>query len=674
MNPQAAPMTSGAPQFGEYSDWANQQIAQGFTPEQLQQTLAENNITPASAQAPQPTAATGGPEPSWWEKLLPAAGGILGGIAGGAVSGGVGSIGGASAGGALGQALENKLTGKKSWQGNVATSGIQNGVGEVIGLGAGKVLGGLGEGIASAGGRATAKAAEEAAAKTATKEAIDEAAATKLNYGGIGKKMQSNLKLGTNQEYLKTLGLDHTDPRIMKQVSEAGLDLNNVVEGALGQSKPIDMSGFGNDVYKSAKQAGIEDLTISPMGKALSAAGLPADGNLPVNMDALSVRKLQQSIGEQMGNLTTNISKAENAGVDVTAMESQLKSLGDTYENLENKLYVKNPEVSQAIKEVHISPDEQQALAEKYGNQKLAADIADTVNNAKSGKDLKTPMQMFKRMDTASRIALDDIKNVTGTDQALQRAKFAANGGIATPKGVAAIGGSAGDAAAAIASATGHPAGMLASMANRAHKAGLTPKIAEGIGNIMTRTAPLIPPAAVLGSNLPNIASNSASAIPLTNEPMEGQGMNPQMPGAPMNPQNQLFETLLRQEQLAPNILGTSFAPVLASLAPNVQKNTMAANAVSGLEPTFANAGGPQGTGGGLLARLTGMIPGTPANTYQRQQAAAAAQLAAVLGISPEAAMAMLPQLTQAPQTAIPQQMGASSLLGSLTSGLPMAQ
>lgn len=675
MNPVTAAPTQinvpgGASQFGNYSNWANQEMTKGFTPAQLQQSLSDSGVQlPAAQPAAAPaTAATEGHKPSWWQSLLPAAGGVVGGIAG-TILGPVGSIGGAGLGGALGQALENSLTGKKVLQGNVATSGVENGAGEVLGLGAGKIVGALGRGIAKAGGKVAAKAVENGAAGAATKDAIDEATATKLNFGGVGPKMQSNLKLGTNQNYLKTLGVDHTSPYEMQKVSNAGLDLNNVIEGALDKSKPIDMSSFGNDVFKIAKQAGVEDLSLSPMGKALSSAGLPVDGNLPTNMAAPAVRKLQQAVGEQMGNLTHAASKAENAGVDTTAIESQLKSLGETYENLENKLYINNPEVNTAIKSAQISPDEQMALADKYGNQKLAADVADTVNGAQTGKDLKIPMRMFKQMSDASRAAIDDIENVTSSDRAVQRTKHAATGGVAIPS-IAGTGGGATDMLLNAASMTGHPVAKLAAVANRLHGAGLTPKIAEGVGNIMTRTAPLIPPAVVAGSALPNIAANTASAIPLQQGTGE-QGMMPAQQPAATNPQNELFEILLRQAQLAPTVLGPQLAPVLGALAPAVQKNEMAANAVAGLAPTMDNAGGPQGLGGGLLARLTAMIPGTAANTYQGQQQAAATQLAAVLGITPQAAMAMLPQLMQTPGVAAPQQAGVQSLVGSLTAGLP---
>src|SRR5882724_3306802 len=557
MPPTTQPQTS---QFGNYSDWANQEMARGFTPAQLQQSLSEGGVQIQAQQpvAPPATAATEGNKPSWWQSLLPAAGGVVGGLIGGAASlpfGGAGAIGGAGLGGALGQAVENALTGKKVLQGNVATSGIENGAGEALGLGAGKIVGALGKGIAKAGGKAVAKAAEGDAAEAATKGALDDATATKLNFGDLGPKMQSNLKLGTNQNYLKTLGVDHTNPYEMQKVSNAGLDLNNVIEDALATSKPIDMSSFGNDVFKIAKQAGVEDLSLSPMGKALTTAGLPADGNLPTNMAASAVRKLQQAVGEQMGNLTRAASKAENAGVDTTAMESQLKSLGETYSNLENKLYINNPEVNTAIKAAQISPEEQMALGDKYGNQKLAADIADTINGAQTGKDLKTPMRMFKQMSDASRIAIDDIENVTGSARAEQRAKFDATGGVAVPQSVSDTGTNIPEIVANAAAMSGHPIPKIVAMGIRAHKAGLTPKIVEGIGNIMTRTAPLIPPAVVAGSALPNIAANTQSVIPLQ-QGTGDQGMMPPQQSGVVNPQNELFETLLRQAQLAPTVLG----------------------------------------------------------------------------------------------------------------------
>lgn len=676
MNPSSAIAVSSStsPQFGNYSNWAAQEMAKGFTPAQLQQTLTESNINlPAPQQStPAATAATGGSKPSWWQSLLPAAGGVVGGLLGG-LAGGAGAVGGATGGAALGQALENKLTGKKVLQGNLATSGLENGVGEVVGLGAGKVVSALGRGIAGVGGKAATKAVENSTTEAATKEALDHATATKLNFGGVNSKLagSDHLNLGTNQNYVKSTGFDPTSPYDMQKVSQAGLDLNGVVENALTKSKPIDMSGFGNTVFQSAKQAGIEDLSLSPMGKALTAAGLPADGSLPKNMSALDVRKLQQSIGEQMGNLRTTVSKAANNGIDTTPLEAQLKSLNDTYGNLENRLYINNPEVSQAIKDIKVTPEEQLALAEKYGSPKLAQDVADTVNGATIGKDLKTPMRMFKQMQDASRIAIDDIENVTNTDRAVQRAKFEATGGVAVPQSGSKVGTSVPEMIAGAASMTGHPAAKIASIGMRAHKAGLTPKVAEGVGNIMTRTAPLIPPVVVAGSNLPNLAAGSASAIPLPSETIGEQNMNPGMPGAAINPQNELYSTLLRLTQQAPTVLGPSTIPALQALAPNVQKNAMAASSIAGLEPTFANAGGAQGLGSGLLARLTGMIPGTAANTYQRQQLAAATQLAAALGITPQAAMAMLPQLTQTPEVAIPQQQGVNSLLGTLTAGLP---
>ena len=78
-------------------------------------------MTPTQT-APTPAApAQTGSQPSWWERLLPTAGGVLGSIGGSFLSPILGTAAGGAAGGALGKELENKLTGET---GGVATSGI----------------------------------------------------------------------------------------------------------------------------------------------------------------------------------------------------------------------------------------------------------------------------------------------------------------------------------------------------------------------------------------------------------------------------------------------------------------------------------------------------------------------------------------------------------------------
>ena len=130
----------------------NPQLVSGAIPtSSYLQTDEANQANPSPqpvTNAPQPSA---GPQPSWWEKLLPTAGGILGGIGGEALDVFGGGVAGAGIGGALGQELENKLTGKNQ---NVLAAGAENAIGSGVGglLGKGiKAATGVGAGLATKG-------------------------------------------------------------------------------------------------------------------------------------------------------------------------------------------------------------------------------------------------------------------------------------------------------------------------------------------------------------------------------------------------------------------------------------------------------------------------------------------------------------------------------------------
>lgn len=113
-----------------------------------------------------------------------------------------------------------------------------------------------------------------------------------------------------------------------------------------------------------------------------------------------------------------------------------------------------------------------------------------------------------------------------------------------------------------------------------------------------------------------------------------------------------------------------SMVSLLSALAPQALKQSMAANAVSGLPEAYSGAGGPSGFGGGILNNIVAhLVPGSAPATYSAEQQAAAAQLAAVLGITPEAALKLLPTMTQTPQSSIPSQQNVGSLLNTLTAG-----
>jgi hypothetical protein len=691
MNPATATSGSSIPldtsassgadpsQFGEYSGWAQGELAKGFTPAQLQQTLAENNIQlPQQAAQTTAPAAASGKQPSWWQKLLPTAGGVLGGILGTAtdvIDGPLGSIGGASGGAALGQMLENKLTGQKVLQGNDLSSAAENGIGEAVGLGAGKVVGALGEGISSAGVLAGAKVADQTAASAATKGALDDATATQLNYGGVSPKLQDMMELGKSQKFASSMGYDATNPYELQKVAQGSGELNNVYDHALQNAAPVKMSDFNTTIFKALKSAGATDNpSASPIGQAIAdfnkTAGLDPNAAIPDVMNATDVRKLQQAVGRQIGNQEQIINNAELSGTYNSDAHAQLNSLQDLYGGLGDK--IKTPEVNDAIKGLTVTDADKQGLIAQYGD-KLGNHLFDTINNAKSADDLLGPMQGFTKMGKASNIAINDIENVTASPRAVARTKFQVNGGVAPSSQTSTTSG-LGDTVSAAAAATGHPASAIVSLANKAHKAGLTPAIAKGLGNVLTRTAPLLPPINVAAAGLPAIAAQGQSAIPSSNGTTGASQVNPNMSAAAAptaaNPVNSALETLIQSLQQPGASLTPGYASMVSgvdALAPTVQKNQLAADTVSNLAPTFANAGGAQGTAGGLLSRLTALVPGTAAHTYQAQQQAAATQLAAILGITPAAAATLLPQLMNNQQVGNQQQAGVGSVLNTLT-------
>lgn len=675
---------------------------------------ADDGTVQPPAANPTPSSGGGG---SFFKSLLPTIGGIGGGILGGVVDAAtlglaaplVNPITGAAAGGALGQAVENATNGKNPFEMNDVTSGIENGAGELVGAGAAKLAGKLGEGIVSAGAKAGEKAAQDAQLSSDAAKTMNDQEASNLNYGGIGQRLRTDLGLGSAQKFVDQVGYDSTNPEDMQKVAQAiNSRLGNVYDAALQNAKPVSMSDAGelfgatkptinelSPVEQKALQnqgytpeaiakmtptgGGPEAATTyqgiergDPIGQALSeynrSIGTEPLAKLPDNMPAADVRKLQQAVGHQIGNVQKTVNSAELNGTYDATMHSKLDDLNTLYGKLGDR--IKTPEVNQAISDYKLGDADVQGLKTTLGD-KLGQYVADTVNNAKGADDLLTPMSQAVKADQLSDIALKDINENTVGDRATARLKFQQNGGIA-PSSKSASGSAAGDLLEGAANTLHKPTGMVVSAARRLHEAGVTPKIAKGLGGVIKRTAPLLTPATQVASNIPNMAAGmtaNASAIPQQGDPSMQPAATP-----PMNPNSpgSVLDTLMAQEQAAPTVLGPSLAPVIQGLAPQVQQQGMAANAISTLSPTYANAGGASGLGGGILDKLLAAVPGTAQNTYQSQAQATAAQIAKVLGITPEAAMAMLPQLAQNPNVAAPQLNATSGLVGQLTAGMPV--
>jgi hypothetical protein len=612
-------------------------------------------------------------------------------VAGGIGGFKLGSTGGAAAGGAIGQTAEDALTGKLNLGtlGRAGLSGVENGVGSLVGegliKGGGAVVHGLtdwlGKGAAERGAQAAADAAGHATADAA-KAAADRANAFKNNYGSLSARLQQDLKLGSNAKVVDKMGYDATNPADMKTVSNAGLDLNGIYDAALQNAKPVDMSGFGTKIYSDMQKNGITDLGTTPLGKAISEAQIPLNEK-NLQLPATQVRKLQQSIGIQIGNTQKLINNSEIQGVSNTEAEAQLKNLQDTYKDLGSR--IKTPEVNTAIAGTTVSDADRSALVAKYGD-KLGNNVADIITNAQSADDLLKPMQRFTQMSHASDMALNDIENAPATARAVARTQ--ADNPVPSKPAQVNASPSLLDALSLGGAPFTHGASLLGLLPH-AVQLGKTPAVQDatlaGIKGITDSAASKIVPTvtragAIAASNLPNEVpqGGNGSAIPAAAQvPAPGLATG----GGPLQQalQQQVSAqgTLLDQAGRVPANFGgaglagaaASEGGIVANLAPQVQKQELAGQAVAGLLPSFENAGGAQGTLGGLLTQATSAIPGSAANTYQREQSTAAAALASLLGISPAEAAGLLPRLTQDQNTAGTAEQVLRSISGNVNPG-----
>jgi hypothetical protein len=608
---------------------------------------------------------------NFFTHLLPTAGGILGGIVGipgDLISGGAASVAGAGAGSALGKGIENAIEGKNPLSASDLTSGAEGAIGQGVGGLIGKGLGAGAKLLASRAGGITDAA--KAAADTAgvDKAALDTANSLKNNYAGVSRKMQGGdqLALGTNQKLLEGLGYDKTDPYQMRQASLAGndpndpntLSLNKVYDEALQKSAPVDMSDFSNQVYKTMQNTGTTDLSSSPLGKALTDFNTRTGGTygtdtgveLPKDMSAVDVRKLQQAVGKEMSNQQTIINNAENNGITNSEAEAAHSTLSNLYDQLGSK--IKTPEVDAAVSGRTTTPEERQALIGKFGQQH-GNQIADTIDQAKGAQDLLTPMKSYTQMGKASDMAIDNIENVTASPEHVARTKMDLNGdGTADvpPAGVNPL---------QVASDAHNANGVIGTALAVGKHAANNPTLLNTLSRVGALTGKIAPAAGVTAATAAGMGAAPVAATQEQGGTM-GAAMQPQQ-----NPLDQLYASLLAQEQAAPTVLGPQLASALSGLAPQVQKQNLVAGELSAIPGQFANAGGAQGTGG-ILSRISGLIPGTAANNYQNDQAGAAQALASQLGISPQAAMGLLPQLMNNQATAGQNQGVLSQLTGQL--------
>jgi hypothetical protein len=651
----AQPQQSVDPsQFGEYSDWAQENMQKGVSAQSLMQTLQSQGINPTAAPA-QPQQ-----KGNWFERLLPTIGGIAGGALGSLTDifdGPLGTIGGSAAGGALGQELENKLTGSK---GSTAAAGVEN----AVGAGVGGALGKIGSLFA---GKVVAPLAE----KGATQLVADQAP-------GVTKDLAEYLVKDNGITDLGKAG------NMAKVLTGGAGGANQDVEGTAILNKYVEDTLANN----GPKQIAVNDLSMSPAtGKGAALAESVANENnllqQAITNNSLAGTPQANAIRSQLSGIfkglesdnpegTVAPSQALDAQRQVSALSQEhyqnyldggrsnttelnmAKTLGQISDTLKSRLSLDN---------IPVSDEDKAALVKdiaKFGgpiSKDAAANVGTQIQGAKSLSDIRNIesnwVQVSKTLQKAADMANKNFGR-SATDMA--RSTLPVAGAISGAAGPKSILGTIGGMATSSPAADKVGANILSKVSGGARS-----KLIQDILPLATRAA------ATGAANMPNIAASGGTggaggALP-TNAVSSGTGAGMTPTASPID---QVFQTLLAQEQAAPASFASSLGPVLGSLAPTVQKQELGGQVASSLLPAFAGAGGAQGMGGGLLSQLSGLIPGTAANTYGRQQSSTASVLAQLLGISPQEAMMLTPQLMQNSSSAAVPATNINSILGTI--------
>lgn len=650
--PAQQPQASADPsQFGEYSDWAQQNMKKGVSSQQLMQTLQSQGINP-QPQPAQPAA----PKGNWFERLLPTIGGIGGGILGSLVAPVAGSIGGSALGGALGQELENKLTGSK---GSTMTAGIENAAGSALGGALGKV-GSL------FAGKVLAPMAEKGATQLVAGQApgvtkdlaeylVKNNGITDLGKAGGMSRVLTGAAGGANADVDGTAILNKY---VENTLANNGPKLINVSDlhmtPVLGKNAALAESVAGeNNLLQQALTN--NSLAGTPEANAIRSRlsaifkGITSDNpeGTVAPMDALNAQRQVSSLAQE------HLQNYFDGGRANSTQLNMAKALGTISDTLKSRLQ---------LDKIPISAEDKAALAKdilKFGgpvSKQAAQNVAQEIQGANSLADVRSLEGNWAQVSKVIQKAADMTNKNFGTSTgAMARQTLPVAGAITGATGPKSLLGTIGGLATSSPAADRAGANILSKVAG-----GSRSKFIQQILPVATRAA------TIGAANLPNVAGSGGAGGALSpNNVSSGSGVN-MTPGMGTSPIEQVFQTLLAQERAAPATFASSLGPALSTLAPAVQKQELGAGVTGGLLPAYEGAGGAQGMGGGLLSRISALIPGTAANTYQRQQQAAASTLAQLLGISPQAAMQLTPQLMQNPSSAGVPVGNISSILGTI--------
>lgn len=657
----------------------------GPTVAQGQNVLGSLNGAPAQMPVQSPAA----PQGNWLERLLPTAGSVLGGIGGAFIPGlgetGVGEIGGASAGSALGQKLENLLTGSK---GSTAIAGLEGGVGQATGMGIAKGIGAAGDvlgNIASKG----AGAADDAA-YVAPFKGIENTAVAKAN------------DLNSTAQLMQELGVDGT-PQAWQQAASVGTGrqglgaMTGALDNIVADSGQLPSDGIIGRVNAAFQNAGIDpaqdkdaeivlknlnngisqgttDAAGNPVAGAVRGTGAPtgldAEGNItepegftpssqgprgsnqkpgsvPYNPTTAKITTSEQvdgtSLMKTLQDLDGQISPYHNPNVQLTIEDSRkLDGLQNAKAEIENTLYGSG--IDDAVANYTVDDaTSKQILDAAGGNQKLADYVTDGINNAKTGAELRAAQAPLVKASILGRAANFQAAGQLPGTLAGQTAQLVDNAtGELIPQN-----------AQQMASLIHPGAGMLAKGANAVGTKGaavgssLLDKVPDKLVTVLTQ----------LGAHLPSLGAPATNGNITTG----GNQMDPFQTQAATAPG-------LGSDLILASLGGNSgLESALTSQLQRSQQVGAGSQLLQGVEGAYGNAGGGQGLGSGLLAKLSSLIPGTAAYQYEQQKGAVASAISKATGVDPNAILALLPSLMAGEQ-------GAQQDFGSLQGGLNQMQ
>ncbi len=625
--------------------------------------LQADEANQAPVQSTQPSTPTQtGSQPSWLEKLLPTAGGILGGIAGGAAD--VASLGalaplinpitGAAAGGALGKAGENAATGK-SLGGGVLGSAIENGVGQ----GAGGLLG---KGLQIGSG-----AVSDLASKGASKLFAAQGPGIGEDLANFATQHLGINDLPTAAKFGEVIS-GSTDPL---SNADKGLASKFVEDAAKQDNSTVDLSNL-----QPATKGGSKAAQISQSSAKIRNVGAP-DSNITeqlISNNGLNGTNEADGLRSQIGGVLGRVANPGSVSKsDLLGMQKQIASMASDASDAAAtsrasvdaaKAKVLNG-VNQQLKTslgfdtMKVSPEDAQALADdiktngsgisKTGAAAVAKDITDAANSDEGltvGQVRNMESNMVQLQQTAKDAITSKDKNFgTSTSNILPVAgSIAGIGGkksvLGTVAGLATSSSKADAAASGLSSALSKVTGKAAS---------------SKIIPLLARTA------AVSAANLPNDTGEAPLNAGSGTINTGASTMQPNvMSSLTQSPIMQAYQTALTGGMG----IGSPYTSALTTLSPEVQKIEQAAPIIQQLLSGYQAAGGAQGPLSGALTRLSGLVPGTAANQYNKDQGTTQAILAQLLGGNAAQYAGATPQLTSSPTTAGSPMSTISGLLG----------